>query len=121
MIRTCINVACAWLQVAHLPRLASLATCNCSFSADSLGALSRLSSSLTRLDVDCGTIPSSLAALMQLRDLRLWDCNPGGDDAVLSAALPHLRQLTRLVRHADMLLPSKDYQPGLSHIGWRGC
>jgi len=61
----------AWLQLAQLPRLSSLSLRSCGYSAASLGALSSLSGSLTRLDMYYGC--SSLSALTQLRDLRLWE------------------------------------------------
>lgn len=88
----------AWLQLAQLPRLSSLSLRSCGYSPASLGALSRLSGRLTRLEISNATIPGSLSALTKLRHLRLWGCDtPEGDDAVLSAALTHLRQLKRLV------------------------
>ncbi len=85
------------LQVAQLPRLASLSLDSCQYSPASLGVLSRLNGSLTSLDIESGYLTGSMSALTQLRDLRLWDCDPHGTDAVLSAALPHLRHLSRLV------------------------
>lgn len=94
----CSTCPPGWLQVARLPRLASLRMDNCDYSAASLDALSRLAGSLTHLDISYAPIPGSLFALSQLQSLRLWDCDtPEGDDAVLSTALPHLLQLTRLV------------------------
>ena len=85
------------LQAAQLPRLASLCLDSCQYSPASLGVLSCLSGSLTHLDIESGYLPGSMSALTQLRDLRLWDCDPHGTDAVLSTALPHLRHLSRLV------------------------
>lgn len=87
----------AWLQVAHLPRLASLSLDGCGYSAANLNVLSRLSGSLTHLDIKSGWIPGSLSALTQLRDLRLWDSDTREDDAALSSVLPCFSQLTCLV------------------------
>ncbi len=87
------------LQVAQLPRLSSLCLDSCSYTPASLGALSRLSGSLTHLQLVGACVPATLSTLTNLQSLSLWDSRPPeeGDEAVLSGALPHLRQLSRLV------------------------
>lgn len=84
------------LQVLQLPRLKDLSLVECGYSADSMGQLSRLASSLTRLDLYVEYVPlDTLAALTRLRRLHLCDCSYVGQE--LEAALPHLEQLTYLV------------------------
>ena len=56
-----LRCAPGWLQVAQLPRLSSLCVDHCDYSAASLAALSRLSGSLTHLDMRDAWIPGSCA------------------------------------------------------------
>lgn len=88
-----------WLvAMPSLRQLGSLFLADCAYSAVSLGALSRLSGFLTHLHVRDGVIPGSLPALTRLRNLELWEYHtPEGDAAVVSTALPHMKQLTWLV------------------------
>ena len=86
-------------QVAQLPQLAWLEfSCNGiseSAAPDMLTVLSCLSGSLTRLGHYEADDPPCLAALTRLQHLTFWD---NGDAHHVTAALPHLTQLTCLVR-----------------------
>ena len=85
--------------MAQLPQLSSLSLGTCAYSAVSLGALSHLSGSLTYLSVYDGSAPSSLRVLTRLRHLELTGAGlPEGDAGIVSDALPHMKQLTWLVR-----------------------
>lgn len=84
------------LQVAQLPLLASLCVSACNYSSASVNQLSHLRGSLTRLDIGSGWMPGSLSVVTQLQDLKLRDSYMP-QEGLVSAALPHLSQLTRLV------------------------
>lgn len=71
------------LQVLQLSQLKDLSLVECGYSADSVRQLSRLASSLTRLELLAEPVPATL------------DCSYVVQD--LEAALPHLAQLTYLV------------------------
>lgn len=71
-----------------------------------MAPLSRLAGSLTLQHVAHGEVPASLAALTNLRHLRLLDCRPEeASNEALAAALPHLTQLTRLVSTQHVQVP----------------
>lgn len=80
-----------------MPQLARLAfeSC-CNYAAASLAPLSRLSGSLTRLDLlDVSSVPAALTSLTRLRHLHCdLGCEAGG---AFHTSLQHLPQLTFLV------------------------
>ncbi|PRW20972.1 p53-induced death domain-containing 1 isoform X1 [Chlorella sorokiniana] len=77
-------------QIAQLPKLADLQLDDCGYNSASLSVLSRLSGSLTRLDIGGCRLPSLLAALTQLRCLSLRACN------LQTTTLLHMPHVTRL-------------------------
>lgn len=85
------------LQVTQLPNLQRLAFVQCRYTSDSMGSLSALSGSLTRLQMKESAVPPSLGRLTRLRHLQLEECRSCRLHAV-NGALQGLTQLTCLVR-----------------------
>jgi hypothetical protein len=56
-------------QFVQLPRLAHLELLYCGYSANSMGQLSRLAGSLTRLETNHAAVPPTLPALTRLQHL----------------------------------------------------
>ena len=83
-------------QVTQLPNLQRLAFVECRYTADSMGSLSALSGSLTRLQVEESVVSPSLGTLTGLHHLQLEEYRSDSLHAV-NGALQALTQLTCLV------------------------